>query len=496
MLRAAAPAVARTPPHFSRGFAGFGRPLEHNLFPGVKRLTELVLSSGRGTEAFTDDGQRYLDFTSGIGVLSTGHCHPAVVRAVREQAGRLTHAQQSVAYCDRALELAERLRAVTPDGVDSVFFCNSGGEAIESALRLARQATGRDTVLSFLGGYHGRTSGALAVTSSAAAYRGARSGPLPAGTAWAQYPYEHAGVGWRRSMESLDLALAQQVPESDVAAVLIEPVLGEGGYVAPPPEFLRALRAWCDARSVLLVCDEVQCGYGRTGSMWACTGIAGPKFPDSEIDSEIGSNTLNSKSGCDPDILVTAKGIASGYPLAAVVAREDLAARQTPGCMGGTYGGNAVACAAGIATLDVFEAEGLVENARVRGAQLSRGLRALRGARASGVEVADVRGRGLMVGLELGAEDGAEGDAGGRRALKGGAARISEACFERGLLLLPTGHRETLRFVPPLVVTEAEVDECLEVVADALDEVLGPAARTPAAPEEERGGVGGAAAAA
>ena len=200
---------------------GYGAPLERHggLFPGIKRLTELVIDRGQGSEVFTRDNERYLDFTSGIGVLSTGHCHPTVVTAVREQAGKITHAQQSVVYNGAALDLVQRLLPVLPEGVDTAFFCNSGGEAVENALRLVRQSTGRDTVLCFLGGYHGRSSGALAVTSSSASYRGGRAGPLPSGQAFVPYPYEYAGVSAEDTMKALDTALLQQAALTDVAAV-------------------------------------------------------------------------------------------------------------------------------------------------------------------------------------------------------------------------------------------------------------------------------------
>lgn len=412
-----------------RSFAGFGTPKETPLFPGVKRLTELVVTSGSGCNVFTDRGKRYLDFTAGIGVLSTGHCHPTVVDAVREQAGKITHAQQSIMYNDTTLLLADRLLSVAPPGLDSIFFANSGGEAIESALRLARQATGKDTVISFLGGYHGRTSGCLAVTSSSSSFRGCRSGPLPNGTAWAQYPYEHAGVSCEQSLASLDLLLTQQATQSEVAAVLIEPILGEGGYIVPPKGFMCKLKSWCEEKDILLIADEVQCGAGRTGKMWA-------------VDHD----------DVHPDILVSAKGIASGYPLSAVISKSEFSAKQSLNSMGGTYGGNPVTCAAAIATLDVIEEENLLHNAKVRGEQLVNGLKQY-----PAEIVGEVRGRGLMVGFEF-----------SDQVPKGTAAAISKACFDRGLLLLPTGHRETLRFVPSLIVSKEEVEEALDIFGESM----------------------------
>ncbi|CAK0893930.1 unnamed protein product, partial [Prorocentrum cordatum] len=246
-------------------------------------------------------------------------------------------------------------------------------------------------------------------------------------------PYEHAGVSAEQSLQSLDLLLLQQASASEIAALIIEPVLGEGGYVVPPAGYLQRLRAWCTEHDILLIADEVQSGCGRTGAMWACD-----------------------HSGVVPDILVTAKGIASGYPLSVCVSRSELTARQKPGCMGGTYGGNAVACAAALATLEVFEQEKVIDNARVRGEQLMGGLRQL-GCRAES-PIADVRGLGLMVAVEFDRE--ATG--------KGFASEVSRQCFDRGLLVLPTGHRETLRIIPPLTVSADEVRQLLDVLGEAI----------------------------
>ena len=312
------------------------------LFPAVKRLTEFVVTSGSGCSVRTQCGRTLLDFTSGIGVTSTGHCHPAVVEAVREQAGSVVHAQMSVVHHDKMLALVEKLEPLMPHpSLDSFFFANSGSEAVESALRLARHATGKDSVIAFSGGYHGRTSGALAVTSSQTAYRGTKASMLPGGTFFAPYPYELLGM--HRSTEvvmgEMELMLKTMTSPSETAAVIIEPVLGEGGYYAAPPEFMRLLRDFCDRHGILLIADEVQSGFGRTGKMFAVE-----------------------HSETRPDIMVMAKGIASGYPLSAIVCSSDLSNRQAKGCMGGTYGGNAVSCAAALATLDVFEREKILDN--------------------------------------------------------------------------------------------------------------------------------------
>jgi len=407
------------------------------MMPAVKRHNNLVIKEGKNTEIWTEDGQRYLDFTSGIGVLSTGHCHPMVVKAVQEQAGKITHAQQSCYFNSVTNRLMERLAPIVPQGLDSFFFCNSGAEAVEAALKVARQAKRRDTVIAFLGGYHGRTAGTLAVTSSNAGYRGERSGPLPSGTAFARYPYEHAGVLAKDAFESLDLLLMQQCKASDIAAVIIEPVLGEGGYVVPPEGFLRRLRSWCDEHDILLIADEVQSGFGRTGKQWA-------------VDH----------SHVVPDILVSAKGIASGYPLAMVAAKPELTNEMHPGCLGGTYGGNVVACAAALATLDVFEQEKVLDNVVARGHQLKEGLRNMKDGALR--EVSDVRGAGLMMAVEFDQE----------LTWKGFANDVSGECFNRGVLILTTGHRETLRMIPPLTVTSAEIDEFVKVLEESIFHVL------------------------
>jgi 4-aminobutyrate aminotransferase len=419
------------------------------LFRGVKRLSDIVVTRAKGCEVFSQEGARYLDFTSGIGVTSTGHCHPRVVEAVQAQAANLVHGQMGIVCHEPMMDLIERLEPIVP-WADSFFFSNSGAEAVEGAVRLARHATGKANIIAFQGGYHGRTQGTLALTSSGVGYRGNALGPTPAGTHFAPYPYKSAMHGFssdaseedlvKQSMWQLELLLKQQTQATETAAVLLEPVLGEGGYVPPPPSFLPALRDFCDSHRLLLICDEVQSGFGRTGKMFAIEHY-----------------------GVTPDILIAAKGIASGYPLSAVITTSELSDRQMPGCMGGTYGGSAVSCAAALATLDVFEEERLLENVQQRGAQLMDGLRSIatRIHADKGVEM-QVRGLGLMVACEFNSA----------QVPKGLAGAISAGCLERGMLLLPTGIFETLRFVPGLVVTEAEVEEALQIFEGALEQQL------------------------
>lgn len=407
------------------------------------------MARAKGTEVFTVDGARFLDFSSGIGVVSTGHCHPKVVAAAQAQAARGVHFQMGVGYSEKTLELIERMQPHMPAGLDSFFFTNSGAEAVEGALRLARHAQDKDCVIAFQGGYHGRTAATLAVTTSSVPYRGRRSGPLPSGSYFAPFPYPYQGVSEEYSLRQLDLLLKQQVQPSEVAAVIIEPVLGEGGYLPPSASFMQHLRAYCDRHNFLLIADEVQSGYGRTGRMFAIEHY-----------------------GVAPDILVTAKGIASGYPLSVVATRSEISAKQAKGCMGGTYGGNAVACAAAIATLDVFEQEALLENVAARSEQAFASLRAVQ--KECGV-IGEVRGLGLMIGIEF------------DTAYKGFAAKVVGKCLERGLIALTTGVFETIRLIPPLTVSEAEMREAMEIIGESILEAAQEAGVSQAAGDAKDG---------
>jgi|EP01046_Picozoa_sp_COSAG06_P012132 4-aminobutyrate aminotransferase len=415
---------------------------EPRMFPGIKRMSDLVVERGEGSTVWTADGTPFLDMTSGIGVLSTGHCHPKVVTAVQEQATKISHAQQSCFYSSVALELADELLARAP-GMDSVFYANSGAEAVENALRVARQATDRDNVICFMGGYHGRTAQTLAITTSGTSYRGKRPGPMPGGTVVAPYPYEYAGVSQEAAMAGLHQLMAGAVNPQEVAALIIEPVQGEGGYIVPPPGYIAGLRKFCDEHGILMIADEVQSGMGRTGKVWG----------------------LDWEEGVKADVIVTAKGMASGYPISAVLTTAEHAACQvdSPNSFGGTYGGNAVACAAALATLRVMEEEGLVENCAARGEQLRAGLHAV-SEKFPGV-IGDIRGRGLMVGVEF---DPAM--AVGEYA--GVAGRVSQASLSRGMLLLTMGTRQCVRFIPPLVVTESEIDTSLQIFEEAVAEAI------------------------
>lgn len=349
------------------------------LSPILRQSSKVVAERGEGSYLYDRDGRRYLDFTAGIGVTSTGHCHPKVVEAATEQAAALIHGQYTTVLHPRLLELTERLGDVLPASLDSLLYASAGSEAVEAAVRLARHATGRTNIIAMEGGFHGRTAGALSLTTSKVALR-AGLAPLMGGVVTTPFP-DAFRYGWdaeeasRFCLRELDHVFATRSAPAETAAILIEPVLGEGGYVPATATFLQGLRERCDAHRILLVVDEVQTGVGRTGRFWG-----------------------HDHFGVHPDVLITAKGLASGFPLSAVAAPESVMERAWPGSQGGTYGGNAVACAAALATLDVIEEEDLVGNAAAMGERLMSALRKLAG---EAQAIADVRGLGLMIGTEL-----------------------------------------------------------------------------------------------
>ena len=391
------------------------------------QVTELEVVSGRGAHVTTADGTDYLDFSSGIAVTSTGHCHPKVVAAIADQAARFIHAQVNVYRHDLLAPLAARLEAITPAGIDTFFFTNSGAEATEAAVKLAKQATGRPNLIVFEGSFHGRTHLTMAMTTSKVSYRSGYT-PLPGGIHVAPFPRPDAPTG--ACLARLRALFETVSAPAETAAVVIEPVLGEGGYLPAPPAFLEGVAALCDELGVLFVADEVQTGFGRTGTMFA-------------VD----------QYGVRPDILVMGKGIASGFPFAAIGAPAELMGRWPRGSHGGTYGGNPIGCAAALATIDVLTEPGFLEAARERGEQL---LEALMKVTAGDAGIVDVRGLGLMVGVEF--ADPAR------------VAAVQRRCLEDGhLILMNAGsHGEVIRWMPPLVVSAAEIDGAVDVFATAL----------------------------
>ena len=421
---------------------------DRGVVPAVwSRYTDLVIDHGAGSWLVTVDGQRYLDYSCGIGVTNTGHAHPRVVAAIQAQAARLLHGQQNIVYHEPGLRLYDRLRRVLPGDDWQAFLANSGAEAVEAAVKLARVATGRPAIVAFQGGFHGRTAQAMALTTSRVSMRGEFE-PLPGSVYLAPYPYcyrapgaphspDHCSCDWEAAIE---LLFAQVVLPSKVAAFIVEPVLGEGGYVVPPPGFLARLREIATRHGILLIADEVQTGFGRTGELFAVL-----------------------HSNVTPDILVMAKGIASGLPLSGILAQRDLLARWAPGAHGGTFGGNVVACAAANATLDVITEEGLVANARERGRQILDGLAAVRGRFPS---LGDLRGLGLMVGLEFVRPDAPDP----RSPDPALAHRVIEAALERHLIVISAGTwGQVVRLIPPLVTTADEVDRAVAVLAESME---------------------------
>jgi 4-aminobutyrate aminotransferase len=422
------------------------------LSPLLAQATPVLVERGEGALVYDEDGRRYVDFTAGIGVTSTGHCHPRVVEAARAQTGRIIHAQYTTVMHRPLLTLVERLGGVLPPGLDQLFFVNSGSEAVEAALRLARQATGRPNIIAFHGGFHGRTVAAASLTSSNTKFRSGFA-PLMPGVTFTPFP-DPWHYGWSQeqatsfALDQLDYILQTVSSPRDTAAFMIEPVLGEGGYVPASAEFFAGLRERADKHGILLVVDEVQAGYGRTGRFWGHEHFAGR-----------------------PDVLITAKGLASGFPLSAIAASAEVMNGAWPGSQGGTYGANAVACAAALATLDVIEEEGLVDNADHRGQQLRAGLE--RSVQDHLPGASNVRGLGLMQGVEFRDADGKPDPA--------SAAAAQRRAHEHGLLLLTCGAwGQVVRFIPALIVDEALVDEALRIWDEVLTQVA-PAATAGAA---------------
>jgi 4-aminobutyrate aminotransferase len=419
----------------------------HAVVPPVwSRITNLDVDRGEGSWLITRDGERYLDYSSGIGVTNTGHAHPRVAAAIAAQARKLLHGQQNIMFHEAGLRLYDRLPDLLPGGPYQAFLSNSGAEAVEAAVKLARVATGRPAMLAFRYGYHGRTAQTMALTTAKDVYRAAFE-PLPGSVYHTAYPYCYRAPGGAHDPsactcdweEQLDLTFHQLIYPERVAGVIIEPVLGEGGYIVPPPDFLPRLRDITRQHGILFIADEVQTGFGRTGEMFAVRHW--------EVE---------------PDILVMAKGIASGLPLSGILARQELMAHWRPGTHGGTYGGNVVSCAAANATLDVIEDEGLVDNARERGTQFLAGLRAL-GARHAAI--GDVRGLGLMVAIEL----VKPGDGDGRVPDADLTKRIQAEALARRLIVLTAGtYVNVIRIIPPLVTTPGEVDQALDILDASL----------------------------
>ena len=395
--------------------------------PAYGRVYPLVVKEGRGMVIEDVDGNLFLDFMAGIAVASTGHSHPKVVKAIEEQARKLLHICGSDFYYEPMAELAEKLSRIAPGrSSKKVFLTNSGTETIEAAFKLARFATKRNHVIAFLGAFHGRTMGALSFTASRSSHRAHFSPLLP--------DIHHAPYGQANYLEQV--LFRYEVTPEEVAAIFVEPILGEGGYIVPSPEFLPRLKELCQRHGILLVVDEIQSGFGRTGKMFACE-----------------------HWGVEPDILCAAKGIASGMPLGAMIAREEIST-WTRSTHGSTFGGNPVACAAALATIELIE-DGLIKNAAEVGNYLKESLTKLRSLHP---RMSDVRGLGLMIGVEFAQNDG--------KLNAKFRDQVMAKSFDRGLLLLSCGE-STIRFCPPLIVKREEVDTAVGIFDAVLTELDG-----------------------
>jgi 4-aminobutyrate aminotransferase len=419
--------------------------LREHLAPIWSRPLKIEeIERGKGMYLYDTNGRRYLDFTAGIAVTSTGHCHPKVVRAIQEQASMLLHGQVTMMYTRPLLNLMEELIRVLPSEIEGFFFGNSGSEAVEGALKLARQVTGRHGIIAFKGGFHGRTYGSMSVTTSNALYR---TGYAPLLTSVYLAPYPHpfrwalrTGAPPERCLDAclceLEDLFVTQIPANEVAGVIVESVLGEGGYVIPPTGFLHSLREITQKHGILLILDEVQTGFGRTGKMFG-------------FEHE----------GITPDIVIMAKALGSGLPISAVGARKEIMGAWVKGTHGSTYGANPVACAAATETIRVIREENLVGNAHEMGLLLLKGLEELT---VGDSGVGEVRGLGLMVALEFVQEQS-------KPALKR-ASHFMRTAWNEGLLVGTCGpHSNIIRYMPPLIVNEREIEEALRVTGLALE---------------------------
>jgi 4-aminobutyrate aminotransferase/(S)-3-amino-2-methylpropionate transaminase len=407
---------------------------------GITTAHPLVADHAKGAELWDVNGRRYIDFAGGIGVMNVGHSHPRVMEAVRAQLERATHTSFQVVMYESYLRLAERLCEVAPlDGPKKAIFLSTGAEAVENAVKIARAHTGRSAVISFRGSFHGRTLLALSLTGSVSPYK-QNFGPYAAEIYQSPFPYEYRGWDTERALASLQSIFDSEVAANRVAAVIIEPVLGEGGFVPAPAEFLKRLREICDRNGILLIVDEIQTGFGRTGKFFAIE-----------------------HSGVKPDLVTVAKSLAAGFPLSGVVGRAEVMDAPDPGGLGGTYGGNPVACAAGLAVMDVMRDEKLPERAARIGSILEERMQSWA---AEHELIGDVRVMGAMAGLELVRDRVAKTPADKE------AAKVMVAAREKGLIILRAGlHHNVIRTLMPLTIPDEHLDEGLDILGAAIGEV-------------------------
>ena len=416
----------------------------HLLTPALVFHTDIIVKKAHGLIIESVDGKRYMDFSSGLATTNIGHCPPRVVRAVKRQLDEIIHSGCIFRYSSE-IELADKLKQITPGKLNMFFFSNSGAEAVEGAIKLARFVTKRQGIIAYTGAFHGRTMGALSLTTSTAKYR-RNYHPLLPSIFRAPYPYCYrCFLGKNPDTCNMDCfgylkkMLRHEINPDEVAAIIIEPVLGEGGYAAPPSDYLKELRKLCSKHGILLIADEVQTGFGRTGKWFACEHL-----------------------GVVPDIMTIAKGIASGFPLSAVVSTKEIMSKWPPGAHGTTFGGNPVSCAAGIATIQTIHADNLLENGEKVG---NYALRRLKGMQKLYPMMGDVRGLGLMIGIEFVKRDRSPDSV----LLK----KILNRCYKKGLILIECGiDKNIIRFMPPLMTTMGEMKTALEIFEKAVHRVL------------------------
>jgi len=429
---------------------------KRHVTKGIGRQFEAVIEKGEGSYITLGDGRTLLDFSCGIAVTNLGHCHPKVSAAAAEQCMKLVHGQCSIGFHGPYLELIERLLPIMPHkSLDSFYFWNSGSEAVEGAIKMARAVTGKQNIIALQGGYHGRTYGAMGVTKSKTIYAEGFH-PLMPGVFTAPFPYWHhfslppstpTSELTSLCLNQLELLLQQQTSPKDTAAIIIEPVIGEGGYVSASPEFLQGLRDICDRDGILLITDEVQSGFLRTGKNFAIE-----------------------YSGVRPDIMTVAKGLANGFPLSGIISSRELTEKLKPGSLGGTYAGNAVACAAAVATADAFREENILENVNARSKELFGYLEPLR----SSPAVLDIRGQGLMVAVEFASPTGTSAHDPLRNPKVPAklASRVAKRCQEKGMLILTTSAYEVVRFIPALNISQSDLKKGCDIFVEAVQEIV------------------------
>jgi len=414
---------------------------ENAVARGVYSSTPIFAARAKNAELWDADGKRYIDFAIGIAVCNTGHCHPKIMAAAKAQCDLFTHTAFQVCAYETYVALAERLNELAPiEDAKSLFF-STGAEAVENAIKVARIATGRQGVIAFKGAFHGRTSLASALTGKIIPYKAGGGVPVP-GVFHAPFPVPHHGISVEDSLAAIDTIFKVDIEAKDVAAIIVEPVQGEGGFYLAPPEFMRALRRICDEHGMIFICDEIQTGFGRTGKMFAVE-----------------------HSGVEPDLMTVAKAMAGGFPISGLVGKRSVIDVPGPGGMGGTYGGNPVACAAAHAAISVIEEEKLCERSAVIGERMVSRLKEFK-AREDLAPIGDVRGLGAMVAFELVKERG------GNEPDPEAVAAVTRKALEKGLVVLACGYwGNTIRFLAPLTIPDEHLEEGLDIIEQCLKEV-------------------------